>query len=182
MAGNAAAVRVAVSGVVTKGPSAAPTGTAGALTGGKDLGLISEDGVDLTYPGAGDATPIKQWDGTTVRTIRKPSDESPTWQFTMLESSKDVVEAALGVTITGSAADGSFEYKVQNQAHDKWVIDYVDGTELIRDYIPYGVVTEVAAQKYGSTDAIKWTITLAGELDPTAGFNFKRFATAWKTP
>lgn len=181
MATTVANVRVAVSGAVFAGVTAEPTGTGSAPTGGTDLGAISEDGVELTIPGAGDSTPIKQWDGSTVRTIRTPSEDSPTWQVTFLESSADVAELYFGVTITAAAADGSFEYTVVNRDHQGFVFDYIDGSELIRDYVPYGIVTDVDSQQLNNTDAVKYTVTIAGELDPTEEYNFKRFATAWKT-
>lgn len=178
---NIANVRVAVSGAVYRGVTAEPSGTSGAPAGGVDLGAISDDGVELQIPGAGDSTPIKQWDGSTVRTIRQPSEDSPTWKVTFLESNQDVVETTFGVDITTGATDGSFEYKVTNRDHDGFVFDYIDGTNLTRDYVPYGIVTDVDAQTLASTDAVRYTVTIAGELDPTEDYCFKRFSTDWKT-
>lgn len=181
MATIASNVRVAVSGAVYNGVTAAPTGTASAPAGGTDLGGLSEDGVDVTVPTSGDSTPIKQMDGTTVRTIRKPPSDSPTWQMTFIESSQAVVEMAFGVTITPGASDGSFTYKAQNRAHDAYVVDYIDGAVLTRDYIPYGIVTDLAGQKMGNSDAVKYTVTITGELDPVVDYNFMRFSTDWRT-
>ena len=184
MAVDASNVRVAVSGAVFKGltSATAPTGTSGAPTGFSDLGGISDDGVELQLPDAGDSTPIKVWDGTTVRTIRTPSEDSPTWTFTMVETNKDVVETYFGVTVTEAATEGNFTYTVANRDHESYVIDYIDGAELMRDYIPYGIVTEVDAQTLAGTDAVRYTVTVAGEYSPTADFNFQRWATALKTP
>ena len=178
-------VRVAVSGAVFKGttyPMTEPTGTSGAPSGATDLGAISDDGVELQIPGEGDSTPIKQWDGSTVRTIRTPSEDSPTWKVTFLETSVDVVETYFGVTVTQGVSDGSFAYTVTNRGHDPYVIDYIDGSNLTRDFIPYGIVTDVDAQQLSNTDAVKYTVTIAGELDPTLNYNFKRFMSALKTP
>jgi hypothetical protein len=183
MATDVSRVRVAVSGAVFKGPTSmtAPSGTSGAPTGATDLGAISDDGVEIEMPDAGDSTPIKQWDGSTVRTIRSPSEDSPTWTFTMLETSVESVETYFGVTVTQTVTEGSFEYTVTNRGHDSYVVDYIDGAELMRDYIPYGVVTEVDSQTLANSDAVRYTVTVAGELSPTAGFNFKRWATALKS-
>jgi len=184
MAGDASKVRVAVTGAVMKGltSATAPTGTAGATTGFTDLGFIHEDGIEIALPDAGDATPIKAWqNGTTVRTIRTPSEDSPTWHFTLLETKKETVELYFGVTITQTATEGSFTYTNPNRQHDSFIVDVIDGAELIRDYIPYGIVTEVGALAYSNGDAIGYEVTVAGELSPTAGFMFKRYATALKT-
>ena len=182
---DASKVRVAVTGGVFRGPTTAtaPTGTSGAPTGLTDLGFISEDGVEISLPGAGDSSPIKAWQGgTTVRTIRTPSDEVPTWHFIMLETSIKTVETYFGVTVTSTATEGSFEYTVADREHSSYVVDVVDGAELIRDYIPYGVVTEVGSHKLSNGEAIGYEVTVAGDLDPTKKYNFKRFATALKTP
>ena len=183
MATDVSRVRVAVSGAVFKGPTSmtAPSGTSGAPTGATDLGAISDDGVEIEMPDAGDSTPIKQWDGSTVRTIRSPSEDSPTWTFTMLETSVESVETYFGVTVTQTVTEGSFEYTVTNRAHDNYTFDYIDGTVLTRDYVPYGIVTDVDSQKLANSDAVRYTVTIAGELDPTLGYNFTRFSTAWKS-
>jgi hypothetical protein len=181
MSGTTSNVRVGVSGAVYSGVSAEPSGTSGSPDDGTDLGLISDDGVELDLPDAGDSTAIKQWDGTTVRTIRTPSDDSPTWKFTFLESSQEVVEVVFGVTITASTNDGSFEYTVKNRDHDGYVVDYIDGTHLTRDYIPHGLVTDVDGITEASTDAVKYTVTLAGEIGDSQDYNFKRFSTDWKS-
>ena len=184
MAQDATKVRVAVTGAVSNGltTAAAPIGTAGALTGFTDLGFISEDGVEIELPDAGDAEPIKAWqNGTTVRVIRTPSEDSPTWHFTLLETSLKTVETYFGVTVTQAVADGSFEFKVANRPHGSYVIDVIDGAELIRDYVPYGIVTEVGAQTFSNGAPIGYEVTVTGELDPVKLYNFKRYATALKT-
>lgn len=174
-------VRVAVSGAVYRGVAAEPAGTSGAPAGATDLGAVSDDGVELQIPGEGDSTPVKQWDGSVVRTIRSPSEDLPTWQVTFLESSQAVVETTFGVTITPGVSDGSFEYTVTNRASDGYVFDYIDGTNLTRDFVPVGTVTDIDAQTYANSDAVKYTVTIAGDLDPTLGYNFKRFSTDWKS-
>ena len=184
MASDATKVRVAVTGAIFKGltSATAPTGTAGTTTGFLDLGFIGEDGVEIELPDAGDSTPIKAWqNGTTVRVIRTPSEDSPSWHFTMLETSKATVETYFGVTVTAAAADGSFEFKVANRPHESYIVDAIDGAELVRDYIPYGIVTSVGTHTLSNGDPMGYEVTVEGELDPVKLYNFKRWATALKT-
>lgn len=184
MALDASKVRVAVTGGVFSGPTTAtaPTGTAGAPTGFSDLGYIGEDGVEIELPGVGDSTPIKAWqNGTTVRTIRTASEDKPTWTFVMLETKKETVELYFGVTLTQTATEGSFEYRVEDRAHKSFVVDSVDGAELMRDYIPYGVVTEVGSHTLQNGEATGYEVTVEGDLDPVKNYNFKRWATALKS-
>lgn len=184
MAQDASKVRVAVTGAVFKGPTSAtaPTGTAGAPTGYDDLGFISEDGVEIELPDAGDSEPIKAWqNGTTVRTIRTPSEDNPSWHFTMLETKIETIETYFGVEVTSTSTEGSFEFKVGNRPFNSYIVDSIDGSELQRDYVPRGVVTSVGAHTLSNGDPEGYEVTVEGELDPAKGYNFKRWATALKT-
>lgn len=181
---DATKARSWLSGAVFKGPTtaAAPTGTAGAPVGFRDLGFLSEDGVEIELPGAGDSEPKKAWqNSTTVRTIRTPSEDNPTWTFTMLETTKDTVETYFGVTITSGATEGSFEFSVVNRGYNSYIIDGIDGAELQRDYVPLGIVTEVGAHTLSNGEITGYEVTIEGERDPVKGYNFKRWATALKT-
>lgn len=186
MSNVAANVRVAVTGKFCAGPTTAtaPTDSSTAPDASLvDLGYISDDGVEFTPPGAGDSTPLKVWqNGETVRTLRTASEDLPTWHLTLVETKLEVIELYLGVEVTQSSTDGSFEYKVTSRDHKSFILDVVDGSELIRHYIPYGVVTDLGAQTFSNGDPIGYEITIAGELDPTKDYNFKGFATALKTP
>lgn len=184
MAADASKVRVAVTGAVFKGPTTAtaPSGTSGAPTGFTDLGFISEDGVEIALPDAGDSTAIKAWqNGTTVRVIRTPSEDNPSWHFTMLETTVATIETYFGVTVSQTVTEGSFEYSVTNHGHNSYVVDAVDGAELIRDYIPYGTVASVGSHTLTDTDAVAYEVTVEGERDSVKGYNFKRWATALKS-
>lgn len=182
---DASKVRVAVTGAVSKGltSAAAPTGTAAALTGFSDLGYVSEDGVSIALPDSGDVTPIKAWqDGVTVRTIRTPSEDNPTYTFTLLETSKEVVETYFNVTVTSTATEGSFEIDASDtRAAASYVIDVIDGAELIRVYIPRGVVASVGDQVYANGEPIGYEVTIDAERNDTLGYNAKQWATALKT-
>lgn len=184
MALDASKVRVAVTGAVFKGltSATAPTGTAGAPSGFTDLGYIGEDGVEIELPDSGDAEPIKAWqNGTTVRVIRTPSEDNPTWTFTMLESSIATIETYFGVTVASAASEGSFEFVAGTRPYNSYIVDAVDGAELLRDYIPRGLVTSVGSHTLSNGEPIGYTVTVEGELDTVKNYNFKRWATALKT-
>lgn len=184
MALNADNVRVAVTGAVSVAASGttAPTGTSG--TFGTDLGYVTEDGVTITIPGSGDATPIRAWqNGQTVRTIRSASEEVPSVTFTLMETSIDAVEAALGVTVSDSASEGSFEIDSTDVKVSKaWVVDVIDGDELIRVHVPKGTPVGEVQLVFQNQAPIGYTVTLDCERDNTAGYNLKTWATALKTP
>lgn len=184
MAVDASNVLVAITGAVSRGltSATAPTSTGSSLTGFTDLGGISEDGVTLTPVGAGDATPIKVWqNGATVRTVRTSSDDLPQLVFTMVETKKETIETYFDVTVTQGGSEGSFEYKVQNRSANSYVVDVVDGAELIRVYGPRGIVSEVTEVALTNTTAIGYQVTVDLELDPVKGYNFKTWMTALKT-
>ncbi len=182
---DAAKVRVGITGVVSSGPtaSAAPTNTASVLTGFADLGYIGEDGVTETQPGTGDSSPIKAWqNGATVRTVRSATEDNPTWSFVLLETKKETIELYYGTTVTAAVADGSFEIDTTDvRGYTSFVIDVVDGAELIRTYIPRGFVVEVGEKVYANAEPIGYEVTVEAERDAVKAYNAKVFATALKT-
>lgn len=186
MALSADNVRVAVTGAVyadLTGGATAPTGTASTLTGFDDLGYVSEDGVTLTMPDAGDATPIRAWqNGAKVRVVRSSSDDNPQISLTLIETKLEVIEFVFGVTVTQTATEGSFEFDVQQVREPvPVVLDVVDGAELVRIHAPQPVVASIGEIALTSTDAIGYNVTLDLERDNTAGYNFKSWLTALKT-
>lgn len=185
MALNSDAVRVAVTGAVMTGltSASAPTGTGGTTTGFTDLGYVTEDGVTITIPGAGDSTPIKAWqNGATVRTVRASTEDNPTVTFTLMETTIAAVEAALGVTVTDGATEGSFEVDTTDpRAASSWIVDVVDGAELFRVYIPKGTPTGEVEMVFQNEAPIGYSVTLDCERDATAGYNLKTWSTALKT-
>lgn len=184
MAVDVSKIRVAVTGAMSKGlvSATAPTGTAATLTGFTDLGGISEDGVTLKLPGAGETKSIKIWqNGAKVRTVRTPSEDNPTFGLVLVETSLATIETYFDVTVTQTATEGSFEYVVKNRSASAYVLDVIDGSELIRAYAPQGVVSEVSEVKLTNSDAIGWGITLDAEFSAAKGYNFKTWMTALKS-
>lgn len=183
MAVDATKVRVAVSGALSKGltSAAAPTGTAAALTGFTDLGGIRENGVALALPDASDATPIKVWqNGATVRTIRETSDDNPTITVTLVETTKVAIETYFGVTVTSTVSEGTFDIKNEVRTAASYVLDVIDGAELIRVYVPRGVVSSVGEITLANTEAIGYEVTIDAELDSTKGYQARTWMTALK--
>lgn len=179
MAVTPANVDVAITGAVSRGltSATAPTSEVSAITGFTDLGGISEDGVQLALPDAGDSTPIKVWqNGATVRTVRSASDDLPTLVFTMLETSLQTVETYFGVTVDPD--DGSFEYVVENRSAASYVLDVIDGAKLWRVYVPQGVVTAVTEITLANAEAIGYGVTIEAELHAVKGYNFKSWHSA----
>lgn len=179
-------VRVAVTGAISKGllSATAPTSASAPATGFTDLGYIGEDGVTYAAAGEGDSTPIVAWQGgATVRTIRSPSDENPSWNFVMLETKLETIETYFGVTVTQSASEGTYTIDTSAvRAYASYVLDVVDGAELIRVYIPRGIVTEVGDITYANGEAVGYEVTIEAERSGSLGYNAKTFATALKTP
>lgn len=182
MAQDSANVRVAVTGAVMVGATTAtaPTGTGGTTTGFTDLGLISDAGV--TEARGRSTNSIKAWqNGAEVRVV--VTDGTLTYKFVMLETNADTVETYYGTTVTAAASDGSFVIVPTNTGGRKsFIIDVVDGTELIRTYVPQGEVTEVGDKVYSNGEAIGYEVTVTAYQDATLGGNAKCWATALKTP
>lgn len=184
MAVDTTKVRVAITGAISKGllSATAPTSEASALTGFTDLGGISEDGVALALNDEGDATPIKLWqNGQTARTLRQTSEENPTLTFAMAETSVETIETYFGVTVTQTASNGSFKFKTGVREPASYVLDVIDGDELIRCYVPRGVVASVEEITLANTDAIVYGVTLDMEYDQTLDANFETWMTALKS-
>lgn len=182
MATNSANVRVAVTGEVLVGDTSAtaPTGTASETIGHVGLGYVSEDGVTETRDRSVDT--IKAWQNAdTVRTV--VTDSSLTYSFTLLETNRATVELFYGVDVTEAAAEGDFVIVPSNTGGRKsFILDVVDGDELIRTYIPQGEVTEVGDRVYASGEPIGYEVTITAYNDSTLGGNARVWATALKTP
>ena len=186
MANDASNVRTAPTGAVMHGAygATAPTGTGSSTTGFTDLGYVTEDGVAITVPGAGDSTPIKAWQGgAVVKTIRSSTEDNPTVEFTLMETTIAAVEAALGVTVTDGATEGSFEIDttVLREA-SAWLVDVIDGDELFRVHVPKGTPVGEVEIVFRNDEPVGYSVSLDCERDTTAGYNLKTWSTALKTP
>ena len=181
MATDSSKVRVAVTGAVSVGATtaAAPTGTGGTLTGFTDLGLIGEGGV--TESRGRSTNDIKAWqNGATVRTVI--TDGTLTYNFVMLETKKETVETYYGSTVTAAAADGSLVVvPTATGGRKSFILDVIDGSELIRVYVPQGEVTEVGDRVYVNGEPIGYEVTVTAYVDSTIGGAAQVWMTALKT-
>jgi hypothetical protein len=181
MTTDSSKVRVAVTGAVSVGATtaAAPTGTASALTGFTDLGLISDAGVAEARGRSTNS--IKAWqNGAEVRKV--VTDGELTYHFVMLETKKETVELYYGTTVTQTVTEGNFTIIPTNTGgRQSFVIDVVDGSELERVYIPQGEVTEVGDKVYANGEPIGYEVTITAYLDGTLGANAEVWATALKS-
>lgn len=156
MALSADNVNVAVTGKVYVAPTtaSAPTSSISALTGFTELGYVSADGITVTHDRS--TSQIRAWQNSDL--VREVTTEATTtYALMLLESNEDVIEAYFGTTITG----GKVEVNPSSTGGRKsWVIDVVDGSDLIRHYIPSGEVTAVEAQTFANGEAISYGITI----------------------
>lgn len=157
----------------------APTGTGGTTTGFTGLGYVSEDGVTETRDRSSDD--IKAWqNAATVRTV--VTDANLTYTFTLIETKKDTVELYYGTTVTQAASEGNFVIVPANTGGRRsFIIDVVDGAELIRTYIPEGEVTEIGDKVYAAGEPIGYEVTVTAYANATLGGSAKVWATALKT-
>jgi hypothetical protein len=186
MATDASKVRVAVTGAVyfdSANTATAPTGTASATTGFVDLGYISEDGVVLGMPDAGDTTSLKAWqNGATVRVMRSAPDDVPTLQLTLIETSLATIQTTFGVTVTQTSTEGTFVINTNTaRTPGRLLFDVIDGAELIRGYAPQAVVASIGEINLTSTDAIGYQLTFDLQFNQALGGNVKVWATALKS-
>lgn len=182
MATNSANVRVAVTGEVSMGltSATAPTSASAAITGFTGLGYVSEDGVTETRERSSEN--IKAWQNAdTVRTV--VTDAGLSYSFTLIETKKETVELYYGSTVTQTVTEGTLTVVPANTGGRRsFVIDVVDGTELLRIYIPSGEVTEVGDVVYASGEPIGYEVTITAYPSAAISGSAKVFATALKTP
>lgn len=156
MALSADNVNVAVTGKVYVAPTSAtaPTGSDSTLTGFTELGYVSADGITVTHDRS--TSQIRAWQNSDL--VREVTTEATTtYALMLLESNEDVIEAYFGATITG----GKIQVNPSSTGGRKsWVIDVVDGADVIRHYIPTGEVTAVEAQTFANGEAIGYGITI----------------------
>lgn len=151
-------VRVAVTGVVSVGPTTAtaPTDASAALTGFNDLGYVGEDGVTETRDRS--TTKLKAWQNAdTVREV--VTDASISYKCVLLETKKETVELFYASTVDDTTG-AIVIVPSATGGRQSFVVDVIDGDDFIRAYIPSGEVTEVGDQVYASGEAIGYEVTI----------------------
>lgn len=119
-----------------------------------NLGFITDDGAPaLTLPGEGENTPVRVWQNAQViRNVRTASEESPTFTFTLAETTRLGIETALGATI---GVDGSYVINgsVARQ-HGVFVLDVLSAEGGRRYVAPNAVVTETGEISFPNDGSI----------------------------
>lgn len=157
MALTSAAVRVAVTGGVYIAPTAtaAPTNATTALNAAfVELGYVGEDGV--TESRERSIETIKAWqNAATLREV--VTDATIRYSFTLLETSIATLTAVYGAAPATGTLDIS---PAVTGGRKSFVIQVVDGANLLRIYIPQGEVTEVGDVVYASGEPVGYEVTV----------------------
>lgn len=181
MATNSANVRVAVTGEISVGATTAtaPTSTSSALTGFTGLGYVGEGGVTETRERS--TEDLKAWQNAdTVRTVITESVLSYTFQ--LIETNEATLELFYGAAATLGVSDGNIKVVPASTGGRKsFVIDVVDGAELVRIYIPQGEVSEVGDVVYASNEPIGYEVTIRAYPDDTLDASAQVWSTALTT-
>jgi hypothetical protein len=158
MALNANNVVVGITGKVYVGPTdtTAPTSASSQLDADfVDLGYVSADGV--TFSTDRSTNQIRAWQNADL--VREVVTEgTTTYQFTLLESTLNSVAAYFGTEVDNSG-------KIQlvptaTGGRKSFVIDVVDGADVVRHYVPFGEVLNIESQQIQNGEAITYGMTV----------------------
>ena len=167
MALTTSEVRVAVSGEVSVAPTGttAPTDATTALAVGfVGLGYISEDGITETPELSIDD--IQAWQNAKiVRSV--VSSAKLTYEFQLIQTNKDIVEASLGTTVTQTVPMGTYTFDASATGGRKsWVFNIIDGALIKRIYVAEGEVTDRGEIVYASGEPIGYSLTVTAYTNP----------------
>lgn len=169
MALNSGNVRVAVTGAVRVAETTAtpPTDAETVPVGFADLGYVSDDGVTETRDRSTEQ--IRAWQNAAV--LREVVTEaSVSYQLTLVETNKDTVELYYGSAV--DPVDGSVVIDpAKTGGRKSYIIDVIDGDEVIRTYIPEGEITEVGEQSYASSEPVGYEVTITAYPSQALGGN-----------
>ena len=174
MANVASNVLVGVTGTVRF----APTGTALPTTPSAtpnvaflDMGYVAEHGVTQSV---GDTTnEIKAWQNADV-VRRIQTDHSAQFKLALEETNANSLNAYYGGNYTAGVA----QIKAGVLPRKSWIIDVVDGTNLIRIVMPDAQIVERGDVMYKNADAITYPITLECYPDASGVKAYIYFATS----
>lgn len=156
MANVAGNVLVAVTGGVRYAPlgTALPTSPAAALNVALlDVGYIAESGVDKKESTSDNK--IKAWQNAdVVRTMQ--TEHGLQFALSMIETNAN----SLGAYWGGNYTAGVAQIKGGSLPHKVWVLDVIDGTNLIRYVVPDGQIVERGDISHVNGDAIMYPIVI----------------------
>jgi hypothetical protein len=162
VATSAANVRVGVTGGVYFAPTATalPTDSDTALDAAYlDVGYISDDGVTQTI--GVDTTDIVAWQNSDV--VRKvQTSHDVTFQFTMIETNENSMEA-----FYGNYSTGTIEITGDQLPRQRMVLEVIDGDDHIRVVIPDAQVIERGDVVYQNGEPLGYPVTVTAYPDDT---------------
>lgn len=161
MSSNAAAVTVATTGKLWVAPFGTALPTTPIATPNAaflDIGYISDAGV---VESQGTSTnKIKAWqNGDIVREVQTEHDL--TYKFAALEDNPVALKAYYG-----NYTAGTVEINGIQPGYFSWILDIIDGVDLVRIVAPYAQVSARGDITYVNTDAIHYELTISAYGDP----------------
>lgn len=158
MALTSGSVRVGVTGSIALAPENTVDpgdATSALIAPWISVGYISEDGV--TEANTLESDDIKAWQN--AETVRKViTSQETTYGFTMIETNAE----ALGLFYGKTVAPSDVSHVIGGDIGGKYAVclTIVDGTEVIRRWVPSAEVTERGEVTFGSTDALGYEVTM----------------------
>jgi len=166
MALTASEVRTGISGEVSVGPTtaSAPATAIAAMTGFVGLGYLSEDG--LVPDPSRSTKDIKAWqNNAVVRTLI--TDAKCTYKFTLIQTNKATIEFAFGTTVTQTVTEGTYSADpAATGGRKSFVFDAVDGTNLHREYVSEGELTEMTPTGFVNGEATAYECVVTAYTVP----------------
>jgi len=173
-------VRVAVDGVVAVGAfgAAAPTSALSSLTGNHtDYGYVSEDGV--TESTSVSSEKIKAWQKSKV--VRTTITEGiVSWKLVLIQTNAATVALYYNGIVQ---ADGSIVVDpTKERPILSFVLDVIDGGQIIRSYAPEAQITEVGDQVYQNGAPIGYEVTIEANYNETLVGSVKKWYSSLAAP
>lgn len=153
-----------------------PTSATAALTDFKNLGYISEDGIENDDSRSIDS--VLAWGGDAVHHYQ--SEHEDTFKLSLMEhNNPEVLKARYGKDNVTVGSDGKVEsIKVNSKELDpaQWVFDIAVKGGFKRICIPNGVITETDSIVYKDDEVIVYGITISCEPDASGNKHYEYFA------
>jgi len=152
-------VRVALTGAVYVAPvgTTLPTTISASLDAAfVDLGYLSDDGVEITPDPNTDE--IKAWQNADV--VRRILTRTWSAKFTAIESNEATVELYFGSTVTTDGSGSSMTVGAPDADKRAFVIDCVDGDQLIRYVVPVGGLSDMDPVSHKNADPVAYGMTV----------------------
>ncbi|MET9953506.1 hypothetical protein ABZ135_18415 [Streptomyces sp. NPDC006339] len=158
---DASEVRVAITGELLSAPlgTTAPTNASSALPAAwLGHGYVSDDGVTENWDDSVDN--IVAWqNATTVRAAR--TESTLTLACTLIQTRGSNLELFYpGSQVVSSGAEWKIDVKPPTSDRRSFVLDVIDGNELIRIYLPNAELTERGEVPYQSGEAVGYPVTI----------------------